>query len=110
MLSISKIIAAGALAASMLVGASEAATVNFSALPTVAIPNPTATSTTGAVYQNVIGSVAGPEGTETAGSEIVIRVPRWPEMGLSAAIDPPHQPYGYLLHSSSLRTSAQLFC
>ena len=59
MLSISKIIAAGALAASMLVGVSEAATVNFSALPTVAIPNAIATSTTGTVYQNVIGSVSG---------------------------------------------------
>lgn len=59
MLSISKIIAASALVASMFVGASEAATVNFSALPTVAIPNPIATSTTGAVYQNVVGSVSG---------------------------------------------------
>lgn len=59
MLSISKIIAAGAVAVSLLAGVSEAATVNFSALPTVAIPNPTATSTTGTVFQNVVGSVGG---------------------------------------------------
>jgi len=59
MLSFSKIIAAGAVALSMLAGVSGAATVNFSALPTVAIPNPTATSTTGTVFQNVVGSVGG---------------------------------------------------
>ncbi len=59
MLNISKIIAAGAVAVSLLAGVSEAATVNFSALPTVAIPNAIATSTTGTVYQNVVGSVGG---------------------------------------------------
>ncbi len=57
MLSISKLIAAGTVAVSLLAGASQAATVAFSALPTAAIPNAIATSTTGTVFQNVTGSV-----------------------------------------------------
>lgn len=59
MSNISKIVAAGAVAVSLMVGAATAATVSFSALPLTATPNPIATSTTGTVYQNVIGSVSG---------------------------------------------------
>lgn len=59
MLKISKIFAGAAIALAVAVSSAPAATVAFSALPLTATPNPIASSTTGTVYQNVIGSVAG---------------------------------------------------
>ena len=55
---LNSVVVAAALALG-LTSASHSATVAFSALPTLATPNPLATSTTGTVFQNVVGNVAG---------------------------------------------------
>lgn len=59
MLKFSKIFAGAAVALAVAATSLPAATVAFSALPLTATPNPIASSTTGTVYQNVVGSVAG---------------------------------------------------